>query len=59
MDKGCSCVCAEVFEIARRELDEHVLNWGYQSSRESYLRVLQSGDVVVSTAIHEFYGVAM
>jgi hypothetical protein len=40
-------------------LDKHILNWGYQETRESYLKVLQSGDVVVSTAVHEFYGVAM
>jgi glycerol-3-phosphate responsive antiterminator len=49
----------EVFEIARQKLDKHILNWGYQETRESYLKVLQSGDVVVSTAVHEFYGVAM
>ncbi|XP_062515869.1 glycosyltransferase-like domain-containing protein 1 isoform X2 [Corticium candelabrum] len=49
----------EMFERAQSELREHILNWGYVSDRDDYLRVLKSGDVVVSTAAHEFFGVAM
>ena len=37
----------------------HIRHWGYASSRNEYARIIQSADVVVSTALHEFYGVAV
>ncbi|UYV67383.1 GTDC1 [Cordylochernes scorpioides] len=48
-----------IFEEAKTRLESHILYWGYQKNYIAYLKVLSEADVVVSTAIHEFYGVAM
>ncbi len=47
------------FGEARGWLGERVRHWGYLSTREEYRRVLLEADVAVSTAQHEFYGIAM
>lgn len=43
----------------REELGDHIRQWGPLSDRDEYLTLLRNADVVVSTARHEFYGVAM
>jgi len=43
-------------------LDNHqlqCLSLGYIESREQYIKTLQQADVVLSTALHEFQGIAM
>ncbi|XP_052095514.1 glycosyltransferase-like domain-containing protein 1 isoform X2 [Mytilus californianus] len=49
----------EVFDSAKEKLQRHIVNWGYQESRKDYIDILKSADVVVSTALHEFFGVSM
>lgn len=51
--------CAPVFAQARERLADHIAHWGYAESREEYIRILSSGDIVVSTALQEFFGVAV
>ncbi len=48
-----------VFEEARKRLQRRIDRWGYQTSRAEYVRCLQEADVVVSTAIHEFFGLSV
>ena len=48
----------EIFAEARERLGERVAAWGYLSSREDYVAALHEADVFVSTAIHEFFGLA-
>ena len=48
-----------VFDEAKILLADEIDYWGYQKSRKDYIRVLQNSDIVVSTAIHEFYGIAI
>jgi glycosyltransferase involved in cell wall biosynthesis len=47
------------FERARQRLARRLRAFGYVESREDYLRLLLESDVVVSTAIHEFFGIAV
>lgn len=47
-----------IFDEARERLLENILHFGYTESRSDYARWLKNGDIVVSTARHEFFGIA-
>ncbi|MBU2603298.1 MAG: DUF3524 domain-containing protein [Actinobacteria bacterium] len=47
------------FVEARRRLGERVVQWGRVESRREYASLLWAADVVVSTALHEFFGVSI
>jgi glycosyltransferase involved in cell wall biosynthesis len=49
----------EVFARVREELAEHIEHWGFVECRGDYLAMLAQVDVVVSTAQHEFFGMAV
>ena len=51
--------CPEVFDTAREWLGDRVVHWGYAESRAEYVDLLQQAHIVVSTAIHEFFGVSV
>ena len=49
----------EIFDDAKKRLSEKVLHFGYARSRKEYARWLKQGSLVVSTARHEFFGIAI
>ncbi|MCX8033218.1 MAG: DUF3524 domain-containing protein [Thermoleophilia bacterium] len=49
----------ELFAAAREELAELVVHWGEIKEESVYASLLWAADVVVSTAIHEFFGTAV
>jgi glycosyltransferase involved in cell wall biosynthesis len=48
-----------IFEQARKRLGHRILHYGYERSVKEYARLLKSCDIVVSTAGHEFFGMAV
>ncbi|XP_044252988.1 glycosyltransferase-like domain-containing protein 1 isoform X2 [Tribolium madens] len=48
-----------IFTTIKLVLKEEILNFGYIQSKSDYYNILASSHVVVSTAKHEFFGVAM
>ena len=49
----------EIFGWARERFAGRILHWGFLERREAYFDVLARADVVVSTAKHEFFGIAV
>ena len=47
------------FEEARQRLGERILQFGYVESFAEYARWLWQSDIVVSTALHDFFGTAV
>jgi len=56
---GRSSAPLPLFDDARRELGDRIDQWGWLPSRDDYHAVLRRADVVVSTARHEFFGIAV
>lgn len=49
----------EAFQGATVELGDRLVHFGEPGSRDAYARLLASSDVAVSTAVNEFFGLAM
>lgn len=47
------------FEQARQRFADRIVRWGYQPTRGAYEAALREADAVVSTAEHEFFGLAV
>ncbi len=48
-----------IFSEAHEEFREEIVHWGYVDDRAAYERALNEAHVVVSTAVHEFFGIAV
>ncbi len=49
----------ECFARAASEFADNIDHWGFAKDREGYANGLRQCDVVVSTALHEFFGLAI
>ncbi|KAM3968639.1 tRNA-queuosine alpha-mannosyltransferase-like isoform 1-T1 [Aphomia sociella] len=49
----------EIFRELSRVMKQSLLHCGYVETHADYYKILKNSDVVVSTAIHEFFGVAV
>ncbi|NJK79132.1 MAG: DUF3524 domain-containing protein [Chloroflexaceae bacterium] len=50
---------AERFMLARERWAPYLLHWGYASDFATYSRLLHQADIVVSTALQEFFGIGI
>ena len=48
-----------IFSKAYTQLGSRIVNWGHQETKQKYYDILKSCHIAVSTAKHEFFGVAM
>ncbi len=48
-----------VFAAAQDKLRKRIIHCGFVESRKDYARLLAQGDIVVSAARHEFYGISV
>ena len=48
-----------VFDQMRTKLEGHIGEWGFVESADDYARLLRESHVVLSTALHEFQGLAV
>ena len=49
----------EIFSQAKEKLADRILHFGFAESRAAYSALLGLGDIIVSTAKHEFFGLAI
>ena len=47
------------FTKAKDDFSEELLHFGYAENYKEYISMLLKGDIVVSTAMHEFYGISV
>jgi glycosyltransferase involved in cell wall biosynthesis len=50
---------APEFANARERWQDYVLHWGYAAEPADYSRLLHRADIVVSTALQEFFGISI
>ncbi len=49
----------DCFQEAKKNLADEIVHFGYAEDKAQYYGLLQGADIVVSTAIHEFFGIAV
>ena len=47
------------FDEAKTKLADRITDWGFVEQYDDYIALLQRGDLVISTADHEFFGVSI
>jgi len=47
------------FEQIKREFPQQLVQWGYEDDADKYCAWLYSADLMISTAMHEFQGIAV
>lgn len=51
--------CPQCFKEAELRFKEKIIHYGFAETYQQYAALLSLGDIVVSTALHEFFGIAV
>ena len=46
------------FEEGKQEFSKEIIHFGFAASKDEYMRILKEADLFISTADHEFFGIA-
>lgn len=49
----------ECFAKSEEKFKDKILHYGFVASYQEYIKLLSQGDIVVSTSLHEFYGISI
>lgn len=49
----------ECFHQAEKNFKDKIIHYGFVPSYQQYIELLSQGDIVVSTSLHEFYGISI
>lgn len=49
----------EIFDLARKKLGDKIEHFGYLENRRAYFDLLRRGDIVISTAFQENFGLSI
>ena len=49
----------QCFSQAEKKFKEKIIHYGFVPSYQRYIELLSQGDIVVSTSLHEFYGISI
>ena len=49
----------DIFDKARKRLAHRILHFGYEKKLEKYYALLKRGTLVISTSVHEFFGMSV
>ncbi len=49
----------EIFDQAKRQLEKHIVHWGYAESRQEYDQLLANAHIAPTTATHDYFGIAV
>ncbi len=49
----------EIFTSSKTRFGDKILHFGYAATRQDYIDLLEKCDIVISTALHEFFGIAV
>ncbi|MFN3916197.1 MAG: DUF3524 domain-containing protein [Flavobacteriales bacterium] len=48
-----------IFEVAKQQLKNEIIHWGFVNSLKEYMKLLKSCDILPVTSVHDFFGISV